>query len=401
MAFYKVTKKQSGGGGTTILKGSTNPSSAQGSNGQLYLKYGVLDAALLHFEDSATTDEFGNTTWTTEGTATISADQHKFGSKSLYLNGSGYLRSPVGDDMFNFGSGDFTVSMWIYPLFASRYALFSMSADCRIGSDIFQGKGSANMWMSSSGSWNVIQSDNDTATSGMGDIPLNANEWTHIAYIRKGDTCKMFVNGQLAKATNVPSGTSVYWTGNDFFQIGRWAGGGYMYNGYIDELLVMKGVAYWDSAFTPPTQPFSLSDFTNVVVDSYAKDNGSWQSLRGTPIDDISNVEPGLAKIILANGQISDRTSGEYKYPVYEDISSYDTVNVKIYGTIDNVYYEDYISINCSRLPQQFSNIRLYDENGNSWNKSLNLTFSSTALTSIAYTGTYENLYIDMIAIEK
>ena len=277
----------------SIYKGSTAPSSSLGADGNVYFQYGVLDAALLHFEDSATTDEFNNTTWTAEGTATISADQHKFGSKSLYLNGSGYLRSPVGDDMFNFGSGDFTVSMWIYPLFASRYALFSMSYDCRIGSDIFQGKGSANMWMSSDGSWNVIQSDNDTATSGMGDIALNANEWTHIAYIRSGDTCKIFVNGQLAKATNVPSGTSVYWTGNDFFQIGRWAGGSYMFNGYIDELLVMKGIAYWDSAFTPPTQPFSVSDFTNVVVDSYAKDNGSWQSLRGTPIDDIAGtVEP-------------------------------------------------------------------------------------------------------------
>ncbi len=290
MAFYKVTKKQSGGGGTTILKGSTTPSSSQGSDGQLYLKYGVLDAALLHFEDSATTDEFNNTTWTAEGTATVSTDQHKFGSKSLYLNGSGYLRSPVGDDMFNFGSGDFTISCWIYPLLATRYPLFAMSADCRIGCDLFFQQGSANMWLSSNGSWNAIQSDGGGSNSGIGTIAINANEWTHIAYIRKGDTCKMFVNGQLAKATDVAEGTSVYWTGNDSFQVGKWGGPMDMFNGYIDELLVMKGTAYWDSAFTPPTQPFSLSDFTNVVVDSYAKDNGSWQSLKGTPIDDIAGT---------------------------------------------------------------------------------------------------------------
>ena len=42
MAFYKVTKKQEGGGGgsSNILKGATDPTSAVGSNGEIYLKYG-------------------------------------------------------------------------------------------------------------------------------------------------------------------------------------------------------------------------------------------------------------------------------------------------------------------------------------------------------------------------
>lgn len=40
MAYFKVTKKQSGGGGiANILKGTSNPTSSIGDNGQMYLKY--------------------------------------------------------------------------------------------------------------------------------------------------------------------------------------------------------------------------------------------------------------------------------------------------------------------------------------------------------------------------
>ena len=286
MAFYKVTKKQSGGGGTTILKGSTAPTSSQGSDGQLYLRYGAANTALLHFENSAIEDVFGNT-WVAEGNATISDTQAKFGTKSLYLDASSYIRSNVGDSIFNFGTNHFTISCWIYPTFSGRKALFAMSADCRIGCDLFFQQGSANMWLGSNGNWNAIQSDRGGSDSGIGTIAINTNEWTHIAYIRKGNTCKMFVNGQLAKATDIAEGTSVYWTGNDSFQIGKWGGVMDMFTGYIDEFVMVNGSALWDDVFTPPTQPFDVSDFDNVVLEAYAKVDGAWQTLVGTDIDDI------------------------------------------------------------------------------------------------------------------
>ena len=51
MAFFKVTKKQEGGGGgsSNILKGSTDPTSAVGSNGEIYLKYGGNPA--YHYDE--------------------------------------------------------------------------------------------------------------------------------------------------------------------------------------------------------------------------------------------------------------------------------------------------------------------------------------------------------------
>lgn len=51
MAFYKVTKKQEGGGGgsSNILKGATDPTSAVGNNGEIYLKYGGNPA--YHYDE--------------------------------------------------------------------------------------------------------------------------------------------------------------------------------------------------------------------------------------------------------------------------------------------------------------------------------------------------------------
>ena len=272
-----------------ILKGLIEPSSNLGSNGQIYLKYGLV-GSLLHFDDSVTKDENGNT-WSTYGSsATLSTEQSKFGGKSLYLNGSDYLQSNISDD-FNFGSNDFTITCWIYPTTRTRMAVFAMSADLRIGTDIFFGQNSANMWMSSSGSsWNILQSDTSGANTGQGTIPLNANEWTHLAYVRNGANIRMYVNGQVARDVTLSDiNTKVYYSGNNGFRIGSWGNDQYRFAGYIDEFLVCNGVALWTDTFTPPTEPFTLNDF-NLVTNTYVKVNNTWQDLIGADVNDIRNT---------------------------------------------------------------------------------------------------------------
>ena len=274
----------------TILKGQEYPDSIYGNNGQIYLKYGLV-GSLLHFDDSVTKDENGNT-WSTYGSsATLSTEQSKFGGKSLYLNGSDYLQSNISDD-FNFGSNDFTITCWIYPTTRTRMAVFAMSADLRIGTDIFFGQNSANMWMSSSGSsWNILQSDTSGANTGQGTIPLNANEWTHLAYVRNGANIRMYVNGQVARDVTLSDiNTKVYYSGNNGFRIGSWGNDQYRFAGYIDEFLVCNGVALWTDTFTPPTEPFTLNDF-NLIQNTYAKVNNNWQNLIGTDVRNIMNVQ--------------------------------------------------------------------------------------------------------------
>lgn len=296
MAWFRCI----GNNGTNILKGIATPTSSQGNNGQIYLKYGLV-GSLLHFDDSVTKDENGNT-WSTYGSsATLSTDQSKFGGKSLYLNGSDYLQSAISDD-FNFDSNDFTITCWVYPTTTNRMAVFAMSADLRIGTDIFFGQNSANMWMSSNGSsWNILQSDNSGANTGQGTIPLNANEWTHLAYVRNGTNVRMYVNGQIARDVTLSDiNTKVYYNGNNGFRIGSWGNDQYRFVGYIDEFLVCNGVALWTDTFTPPTEPFTLNDF-NLIKNTYAKVNNNWQDLIGTDVNDISETTEPDTKIEFKN----------------------------------------------------------------------------------------------------
>ena len=111
---------------------------------------------------------------------------------------------------------------------------------------------------------------------------------------------------------------------------------------------------------------------------------------------------PQLATVILSDAQISTtENSGTYIYPSYDDISNFDTISVKIYATINNVLYENYVSVDCGRLPCALTGIILYDENGNTWSQSLAITFTRNAVGYISYTGSWENLYINMIGLKE
>ena len=284
-----------GGGSTNILHGSDVPNESLGNNGSIYLQH-VSKGAILPFDDSVTYDIIGNT-WNAYGDPRISNEQSKFGGKSLYLNGSSYLTSAVSDN-FDFGSKDFTISCWIYPTTTNRAAVFAMSQDCRIGTDIFFGQGSANLWLSSNGtSWNVLQSDNSGANTGQGTIPLSANTWTHLAFVRYGTSVRMYVNGQVARDATIAAGTSVYWSGTNGFSIGTWGNGMYRYVGYIDDFVVANGVALWQDTFTPPADPIVSvqGDFINYA---YAKVSGAWQDLIGTDINDVDLGGGGSGQLL-------------------------------------------------------------------------------------------------------
>lgn len=285
-----------GGGSTNILHGGTAPDVSYGANGDVYLRTGSA-GALLHFDSSATEDEMG-TVWTSVGSPILSDAQSKFGGKSLYLDGSSYLQSAINAEAFDFGTKDFTISCWIYPTTTNRAAVFAMSADCRISTDIFFGQGSANMWWSSNGgNWNVMQSDNSGTNTGQGTIALSANTWTHLAYVRNGTTVRMYVNGQVAREVTVASNVGVYWSGNDRFRIGAWGNAGYKFVGYIDEFIVANGAALWTDTFTPPTEPFDgmIGDEISAAL---AKVNGAWQSLIGTDINDIDLGGGGSGQLL-------------------------------------------------------------------------------------------------------
>lgn len=298
MIFFRVTPTgeiPSSVNGAKVLTGELEPTSTIGTNGDIYLQIGN-QGSLLHFDEDFT-DE-GDHTWTiATGTGEVSDEQSKFGGKSLKLT-AGILQSET-NEMFIPGAEDFTISLWVYPTVTSRIALFATHGT-GIAMDLHY-NGDANLWASSTGnSWDVIQSDNSgSANAGNGTITVNTNEWTHIAYVRKGGKCMSFVNGVLSKEVSISEIANLKGSGK--FNIGGWNNlSQYPYTGYIDDFMYLKGVALWEDAFTPPTEPMTLPI---ICKKAFRKVDNAWVEIENTSINELGSfTEPYAANLKVLNG---------------------------------------------------------------------------------------------------
>lgn len=178
---------------------------------------------------------------------------------SVYFDGSGdyLLTNPTPN--LEFGAGDFTIEFWFYRVGTGRMALYngSWGTDFSIGIDFSSiGTNTLGIWASSTGTgWNLINAD--AGGNGIGTIVIPQNTWTHIAFVRKGNTWKSFVNGVPDISISGVSG-SIVSRASASKAIGAWYSTGAMTtaNGYISDFRITKGIARYDSAFSVPIIPF-------------------------------------------------------------------------------------------------------------------------------------------------
>lgn len=171
------------------------------------------------------------------GGAQMSNTQSKFGGSSLFAN-AGYWTTPR-TSAFEFGTGDFTLEMWVCPT-ASSSGTFRAVA--------------SNYSSFTSGQWALFSSTNLSLTkwqfinNGVYPGDLNStsdvvnNVWTFIAVVRSGNTLTMYVNG-IAEATKNVSGATFNGNGPSVW-IGT-AGdspSSTLFAGYIDDLRITKGI---------------------------------------------------------------------------------------------------------------------------------------------------------------
>ena len=212
--------------------------------------------ALLHMNgtDASTTftDEDGKT-WTARGNAQIDTAQKKFGTASGLFDATGdWIDTPDHAD-FSVGSGDFTIDFWImltlwgYKMICgqcdSSASNASMSFVCAINASQ-----KPEMYICSG-------SSAYTATS-TGTITPDST-WHHLAFVRDGNTVRIFIDGSAAGTKDV-TGVTVNDSSKNM-SIGR-AGeyATYCLGGWIDEFRFSKGIARWTANFTPPSAEYTL-----------------------------------------------------------------------------------------------------------------------------------------------
>jgi len=178
------------------------------------------------------------------GSPIISTSYYKFGSSSIYVDGSSYIYSSTDNSGFGFGSGDYTLESWIWiPANNGEQTLI----DTRKYNGAFvEGVGLYAV------AQNKICVANNTEINITGPTTPTST-WTHIALVRYSGIVTLYVNG-VSSGWNV-SDTRTYSTSASIY-IGGNLGGGQLMNGYIDNLRITKGIARYTSNFAVTTSNF-------------------------------------------------------------------------------------------------------------------------------------------------
>jgi hypothetical protein len=192
---------------------------------------------------------------------------------SGYFDGTGdYLRLAPGA-AFAFGTDDFTVELWVYPVAESTstnggiYLIDARNASQTtawlLGTNLAGTAGNAFVLGWSDGSADLIS----TGT-------LSRTAWNHVVYSRSGTTGSLFLNGTRVGTKTDSKNYNISPTQSTIGS--RYDGSLYQTNGYICDIRTVKGTAVYDptqTTLTVPTAPLTaitntslLLNFTNAAI---------------------------------------------------------------------------------------------------------------------------------------
>jgi len=163
---------------------------------------------------------------------------------SVFFDGRSYLALAEGALIsgYGFGVDDFTLEFWIKQGVNSGNYVGLFTATSSTSADRFEVAfyGSTINVYTDTGAWR------DTSYA-----PVSG-QWEHIAFVRNysGNTLKMYANGiEKWSVSNTHDYNEVFTT-----NIGLHGSAHPEFKGFISNLRVLKGVALYTSAFTPPTE---------------------------------------------------------------------------------------------------------------------------------------------------
>ena len=243
------------------------PGVSAGGGGNITYNDGVNDtniSLLLHCEGSngstvITDNAYGTKTLTANGNAQISTSKYKYGAGSLSFDGtSGTYVSAVQDSAFAFGTGDFTVEMWVW---LNSYGTgYNAPSNPEYGSWMFDTRntsaGSAGIAFGMRHDDGRLLTYYNSNIQMYGTTGLSLGTWTHLAFVKSGGTLYFYINGVLDQsgALNYNFTTDYCFIGSPSDLLGDPK---LKFDGYMDEVRVTKGYARYTGNFTPPASAFS------------------------------------------------------------------------------------------------------------------------------------------------
>ncbi|MDD4409378.1 MAG: LamG domain-containing protein, partial [Candidatus Pacebacteria bacterium] len=212
---------------------------------------------LMHMDgtDNGTTfnDQTGKTVTRYGDTKTV-ATTKKFGSASAYFDGTGDYLSLQNSADLDIASNDFTIDFWLYSTNnVANQGVFSQSVNSQSGNSYVSIRYvpvNSEFYVHLNGQDTNINSFLIKVTS----FKFDLSRWYHVAVVRNGTSFSLYIDGALVQSI----------TGSPVFSLSQpvrigwwsWPGVGEYWNGYIDEFRISKGIARWNSNFTPPNSQY-------------------------------------------------------------------------------------------------------------------------------------------------
>jgi hypothetical protein len=172
-----------------------------------------------------------------------------------YFDGTSDALVFASNDAFKLETGNFTVEMWIYPTAftgSNNGTLFNIGSYSnglfiRVTSTVIQ----------------VYILNNERLSISRGTI-ITTDAWHHVALVRSGSTCTLYVNGSSI-GTFTDSG-SISPTDATIRIAVSAHNGTETHVGYISNLRLVKGTALYTANFTPSTLPLTAVSGTSLLT---------------------------------------------------------------------------------------------------------------------------------------
>ena len=269
-----------------------------------------------------------NKTVTANGDAGVAVTASYYGS-AMQFDGTGdYFSVPNSSDL-RFTSEDFTIETW--------FNTNSLTDDQFIFSqwNVTDDRRSYVLWLDSgvlkfNGSSTGANADNGSVTN---TISVGANQWNHAAFTREGATNRLFLNGVCVGINTATQ--DFYNNTDDTPRIGGEGGTGTrVFDGYLQDLRVYKGVAKYKSGFdvSKPYTPVGIATW-RAVPDCTANNFPTLNSIGSGILDRSGGTAPtatysnGNLTVVATQDSTSARSTigvstGKWYWEVRYDVNS-------------------------------------------------------------------------------
>ena len=270
-------------------------------------------ALYLPFTADINDDSSHGHTMTAYGNATISSTQSKFGSNAAYFDGSGdYIAITSDESALNIGTEDFTFEAYIWLNDLSGFQTIFMTKDgtTNVGHYYLRTNGSKlQLQLGSISNSTLLQLESTT--------DLTAQTWTHVAATRIGSSLKLYIDGAEVGSGTDQQGTRSLVSGDFRVGIGRH---GSPFQGYINDLRILRGYAKYRADFVPHTSPIgtSVSETVNDLTTLYMPFDGD--------LITAGSSQSGNT-VLLINGETNH--GGNF----YDDKSTYNQSSITVSGS--------------------------------------------------------------------